>query len=190
MGLKFGAGGGMCLDNISDEFIGQGHRSQFKGNVIVSESLILIKFWVTPNFPGLRFDVKTSCDVTAWRHDNIWRHSMMSWRHMTSQCDTTSCRQCLVGDCTQTVLNFTCTKMSLMLPQSSGLWCNPICLLYMCVCQSIMAWGLLGKRAEREGNAGGTRTLRRFHQVQQSHPNLCHVTFFTHWKLYLILIHV
>ncbi len=37
MSLKFN--GGMCLDKISDEFIGQGHRSKFKvtrlGNVIV-----------------------------------------------------------------------------------------------------------------------------------------------------------
>ena len=33
---------------------------------------------------------------------------------------------------------------------------NPICLLCMCVCQSIMAKGLLDKRAVHEEDAGGT----------------------------------
>ena len=32
-------------------------------------------------------DVMTSCDVTVWRHDVMWRHSMTSWRHVTSQDD-------------------------------------------------------------------------------------------------------
>ncbi len=25
--------------------------------------------------------------VTVWRHDGMWRHSVTSWRNVTSQCD-------------------------------------------------------------------------------------------------------
>ena len=61
--LKFG--GGMCLDNIPDEFKGQGHKSKFKvihlGNVIVLTYSDLSDL----QLPGLWCDVMTPCDVTA-----------------------------------------------------------------------------------------------------------------------------
>ena len=82
IGLKFGVG--ICLDNISDDFIGQGQRSKFKvtklGNVIV---LTYSYFSDTT----VSWSMVWCHDVTAWRHDVIWRHSMTSWCPMTSQCD-------------------------------------------------------------------------------------------------------
>ena len=85
MGLKLGVG--MCFDNISTGYIGQGHRSKFKvtrlGNVMVLiySTLTLISWPITMLW----------CHDVMWRHSmtscNTWRHSMMSWRHMTSQHD-------------------------------------------------------------------------------------------------------
>ena len=109
MSLK--SGGCMCLDNISDEFIGQGHRSKFKvirlGNVNVL------------TYSDLS-DPKVSWPM-VWCHNDMRRHSMTSWHDMTSQCDTTSC--CHMP-CGKTELNYICTKMPLMLPQSGRLACN------------------------------------------------------------------
>ena len=63
---------------------------------------------------NLYYDVMTSCDITRWRHDVIWRHTMTShhdviWRHTMTSYDVTAwihmtfystefaCRACIYG---------------------------------------------------------------------------------------------
>ena len=78
---KFGTG--VDIDNISDEFAGQGHRSGswgpktlFSGFSDVSEQISSLGLWC---------DVMTSHDVIWSGRDIIWRHCMMSWRHITRE---------------------------------------------------------------------------------------------------------